>query len=329
MKKVLILSFSRTADEASDHGFRCRQAARPQGIRGHFTWAWALAILLLLLIGGIGRAEVINVFFLGGQSNAQGAGMASDLPAKLQAPQEDVAFYYLCFFGMKDCLTTLRPVSNSSKAPPSFGPEITFGREMADYYAPSGEKVAVLKVAAGGSNLFHDWRPEGTASSTGDGGLYRQFQTFMGKGLAALKAANPQATLRIRGMVWMQGESDGMKIESLPPTAERDYQINLANFIKDIRLTYGKDLPFVIGRLSTGQTAVDPAPGNPKLNYIRSAQSAVAAATPKTAIIDTDSCALGVDKLHFNASGQQQLGIAFAKGVQSVLDPLASSTAPH
>jgi len=284
---------------------------------------------MFFLIGGAGRAEVINVFFVGGQSNAQGAGMASDLPAKLQAPQDDVPFYYLCFFGMKDCLTTLRPVSNSSDAPPSFGPEITFGRAMADYYAASGEKVAVLKVAAGGTNLFHDWRPDGTAGSAGDGGLYRQFQTYMGKGLAALKAANPQADLRIGGMIWMQGESDGMKIESLPPPAEKNYELNLANFIKDIRLTYGKDLPFVIGRLSSGQTAVDPAPGNPKLNYIRSAQSAVAAATPKTAVIDTDSCDLGADKLHFNAGGQQQLGAAFAKGMQSLLGPQPSSAALH
>ena len=289
----------------------------------------ALAILMIYLIGDIGRAEVINVFFVGGQSNAQGAGMASGLPAKLQAPQDDVPFYYLCFFGMKDCLTTLRPVPNSPKAAPSFGPEITFGRAMADFFAASGEKAAILKVAAGGTNLFHDWRPDGTARSARDGGLYRQFQTFIGKGLSALKAANPQATFRIRGMIWMQGESDGMKIESLPPTTEKDYEVNLTNFIKDIRLTYGKDLPFVIGRLSSGQTAVDPAPGNPKLNYIRSAQSAVAAATQKTAIIDTDSCALGVDKLHFNARGQQQLGVAFAKGMQSVLGPLPAPTAPR
>ena len=77
-------------------------------------------------------------------------------------------------------------------------------------------------------------------------------------------------SLDLQGMMWMQGESDASAAYAT------SYQTNLTTFITDIRATYGADLPFVIGRLSSGQTNLN----STYLNQIRNAQDAVASADP-------------------------------------------------
>ena len=104
-------------------------------------------------------------------------------------------------------------------------------------------------------------------------------------------------------MVWMQGESDA--VNSYGAT----YQANLTNFIADVRATYGADLPFIVGRLSTGQTSLSDTPAEAtQFNLVRNAQTAVAATLPRVSLIDTDTYGMNADNLHFNASGQQALG---------------------
>ena len=104
-------------------------------------------------------------------------------------------------------------------------------------------------------------------------------------------------------MVWMQGESDATAATA------GTYQANLTAFIADIRATYGSSLPFVIGRLSSKQTAIDAA----SLNTVRAAQDAVAAADPRTGIFSTDELSMKSDNLHFDADGQQTMGGSFAE----------------
>lgn len=103
-------------------------------------------------------------------------------------------------------------------------------------------------------------------------------------------------------MVWLQGESDAVAGLSA------SYQTNLTTFIADVRATYGTSLPFVIARLSSKQTALNSA----YLNAVRAAQDAVAAADPRTAVFSTDDFGLRTDNLHFDGSGQQAIGSAFA-----------------
>jgi hypothetical protein len=133
-------------------------------------------------------------------------------------------------------------------------------------------------------------------------------------GIAALQAANPDATLQIAGMIWMQGESDSNALSA-------QYQANLTAFINDIRLTYGADLPFVIGQLSINQTGTNADAGGTteNRNTVRTAQAAVASALPRTALVTTGTFGLNSDNLHFSAAGQQALGSAFATQMQSLV----------
>ncbi|MDB4537519.1 hypothetical protein N9230_02780 [Akkermansiaceae bacterium] len=233
----------------------------------------------------------IRGFLLGGQSNADGRGNSSDLPTSpvnLQSPQSDVDFY-------ESSLTTLRPLDGE------FGPEITWGRCLADSLADdTSSRVAIIKSAAGGTSLQVDWKGGGDGTTTGDGPRYLTFQNTVTAGINALESAYPNAVIDFEGMLWVQGERDGKG------GFEDSYEANLINFISDVRATYRADLPFIIVRLSIDQTDIPALP----LEIVRDAQTAVAAADPLAALIDTDEFGVQADSLHFDASGLQEIGNA-------------------
>lgn len=237
--------------------------------------------------------ERVRVFLIGGQSNADGRAEPDDLPVEpvnLQQPQDDVDYY-------ETSLTTLRPLGQ-------FGPEITMGRRLADSIGDGvSERIAIIKYGVGGTSLSSDWKAGGDATTVGDGPRYVTFQQTVTNGMTALAAAHPDATIAIEGMLWVQGERD------VVIGTHAEYEANLTAFIADVRATYGEGLPFVISRLSTGQTALDAG----RLSVVRAAQDAVAAADPLSALLDTDTFGIKTDNLHFDAAGQQHLGDDGAK----------------
>lgn len=249
----------------------------------------------------------LRVFLLGGQSNALGSNQIDPSklptsPVNLQLPREDIPYYHLGnnVIGAGnpyERVVGLQPITR-------FGPEITMGRGLADGLADGvTTQVAVIKYARGATNLYENWKAGGDATQTGDGAAYQSFQTSVGEGLAALAAKYPNAIIEIKGMLWVQGEWDAQQMSNA-----QNYQVNLTNFIADIRLTFGADLPFIISRLSSGQTnaLLDAA----SLATVQAAQDAVAAADPWANVINTDSFALFNDELHFDELGLQQIGNA-------------------
>lgn len=258
----------------------------------------------------------LRIVLIGGQSNTDGQGVNAELPSNLQDPLNDVPMVYKApdgaggpgdpdpFPGVVTpiTLTPLRP--GLSGNPSCFGPEIRLGHMLADlYHDEPGTRVAIIKYARGATNLAVNWKAGGTATTAGDGAQYLLFQETVNQGMALLAAAYPMATLDLQSMVWMQGESDAMD-----NSWAAAYQTNLTGFIADVRATYGAGLPFVIGRLSTTQTYFDAT----RLNQVRAAQDAVAAADPRTAIIYTETFGLRSDNIHFNTNGQLAMGDAFA-----------------
>jgi lysophospholipase L1-like esterase len=278
----------------------------------------------VLLSASPTQAKTIHVFLIGGQSNAVGQAYAADvptqsyqspLPAALQSPQEDVLYYSK---ETKDQgLITLRPfvaIANYGEGK-MFGPEITFGRSMADFYAASGQKVALLKYAVNATDLATEW-------AAPHGPRYLEFKNLVSAGMAELAKACPGDKLVLTGMIWMQGENDAA--ETAKSLA---YQTNLSAFIQDIRASYGENLPFVLGRLSVNQL-VEPGgfgiTNKEGLNQVRDAQKKVGEADAFTAWVDTDSFTTWfhpADKYHFDAKGQIELGNAFAVKMQGLLVP--------
>ncbi len=254
-------------------------------------------------------AGTVHVFLIAGQSNANGHAPATDLPPSLQSPQADVLYYY-------DTLKSETPPTLGPLAPrPTFGPEITFGRSMADFYAGSGDKVAILQYAVGGSNLYAHWRPAATPDKQGP--LLKAFLKTVADGMAALKQANPNAKIKIEGLLWMQGEADA----AAGPPDTTEYASNLAAIIQVFRRSFGDHLPVLVGRLSSKQSSLAT-----HLEEIRQAQESVTAIDSDSKLIDTDSCETLPDHLHFNAQGQQALGKLFATTMQAILSAVSSST---
>ncbi len=170
----------------------------------------------VLLLATHAHADHVKVILLGGQSNMYGNScLTSELPAVLQAPQADVLYY-------PGSLTTLSPSYGGE-----FGPEVTFGRSIADEF-PS-ETFCLIKYATNGSSLLVSWNPD-------TGGSYTGFRNRVQSGLAALTAAGH--TYEIAGMLWTQGEAEASNGTTTPV-----YQSALNEFIADVRTRYGPNLP--------------------------------------------------------------------------------------
>lgn len=252
---------------------------------------------LALMLTTSAHADHIKVFLLGGQSNMQGNNaLLSQLPLALQPPQDDVLMYSgtnsAAFFG-----------SLQVGAGNNFGPEISFGRTIAD--GRPYERFCLIKFAEGGTNLHTNWDPT-------SGSVYTEFRRTVTYGLEALTKAGH--TYEIVGMLWTQGEND---VQDGRTTAQ--YEADLNEFIADVRTRYGASVKFFISRLSDNQTWSD-------ITQVRTAQDNVAAGDPLSYLIDTDGFDMRGDNLHFEETGYVAIGEAFG---QSYLNSLpVDSTAP-
>lgn len=254
------------------------------------------------------NATRIRVFLQGGQSNADGRAGATGQPS-----YPDIDFYYnvnhIHDVGVVEKLTTLVPGASRDR---NLGPEITFGRRLADILGcdTNNTRLAIIKHAEGGTSLYNNWQAGGNTTTNGDGDQYIIFQQTIANGMAALSNKYPNAEVTIEGMIWMQGETDA----DIGKGAE--YFGNLTNFIADVRTTIQPDLPFIIGRLSNNQSnwfvRVDGSAT--QLGLLQNSQDAVDAADHRAGIVNTDD--LGVndpnDDIHFNTASQLELGRRFA-----------------
>lgn len=198
--------------------------------------------------------KVIDVYLLGGQSNAVGLG----------APRLEKAL------------------------------ENTLGADTAQH------ETNVFSYAVSGSNLFSQWKADGTADKTKDGGLYQSFQTQLDAHIKALQKKNPDAQINIAGMFWHQGESDAIGGKS------KEYTDNLSRFIQDVRATTANPtLPFMIGRL-TNTTAT----AQYKLGDVQRAQDEVANKTPNTVSVKMEEAE--PSNIHFTAKGYDTMAKLFA-----------------
>mmetsp|Transcript_22489 Transcript_22489/g.46679 ORF Transcript_22489/g.46679 Transcript_22489/m.46679 type:complete len:377 (+) Transcript_22489:474-1604(+) len=138
------------------------------------------------------------------------------------------------------------------------GPELGFGWTVGDMLNNNAErrdkdKILLLKVAWGGKSLAVDFRPP---SSGGDVGPYYQSMIHTVRAtLANITGYFPSEKhrpVKLSGFAWHQGWNDGCDINM---TAE--YESNLANLIRDVRIDFGvPDLPVSIG--ASGMAGYEP-----------------------------------------------------------------------
>jgi hypothetical protein len=236
----------------------------------------------------------IEVYLLAGQSNMVGVGQVNGLPPSLRVAQDDVLLYRSVEPWWKD----LEPASQYSA---SFGPEVTFGRTVAD--ALPHRRAALIKHAVGGTDLAGFWNPGDDPADPQQGEGYRVFIETVEGGLAALDAVGEP--WRIAGMIWMQGESDSLDVQ-----ATAAYADNLERLIDRAREDVSApDMPFVVGVIDC---AACPEPGRSR---VQQAQRDVAAASDTVFSIETTDLLGQPDGYHYTGVGMRVLGQRFAQAL--------------
>lgn len=171
-----------------------------------------------------------------------------------------------------------------------FGPELSFARQWQDQ---TGRPLSIVKLAKGGSYLSRGWSAEGRG-----GPLYQRL-------VSEVRAAMATEPVRLRGLVWMQGESDALDLEDAKAYAAR-FEAFVARLRQDLGVP---DLPIVAGLIS--------APGD-HVDLVRDAMASAALTAFKT--VETRDLAHRPDGIHLTASGLAALGQRCADALSSFED---------
>jgi hypothetical protein len=258
-------------------------------IRTKTGWRSPCNVALLagvLFVAGVDSAmadTMTKLYIVAGQSNAMGqASLNSELSTTLQMPQANVPTYY------NGAWQSLQPGMGVTTS--NFGPELTFGRDLAA--AMPGETIGLIKYAVGATTIAEDWKPGATTATRGPQyiGLLQTIQNAIG-------ALGSNATPEIVGVAWMQGESDA--IEGFGA----QYQTNLTNFITQLRTDLGTPhLKFGIAQILScwDNSAI-----------VRQAQANVALSMTDVKVFDTNDLTTGAFG-HYDTAGELALGSRFA-----------------
>lgn len=194
-----------------------------------------------------------------------------------------------------------RQYGNFKKPEGGFGPEMGLARELR---AREGRPLAIVKAAFSGTALMQDWNPDDAGPT---GACYRALVT---ETKAAIATAQAQGiTLRLRALVWVQGESDATK------TAAPVYAKNLAHLLTRLRADLAAPQLIALVGVNThfGNDK------NPHMPVIVAQQRALAALDPLTRYVDTEGAeTLLPSQTHFTAKGTLEIGRRFATALLAV-----------
>ena len=204
-------------------------------------------IIVLTAIGSV-RSQEVDVILIGGQSNATGQGYISNLPRSFEVDRS-VMFYYSKYLNRGKGSEQWLPLCQASETDDKFGVELSLGTALQKYFPD--RKIALIKHALSGSNLYSQWNPGNGETEAGE--EYRKWLETVYQGLNKLKEKGFIPV--IRAMVWQQGEGDAREIAGMENS--RKYGENLRNLILRIRedlhapgmlFVYGEVMPMAAER---------------------------------------------------------------------------------
>lgn len=278
---------------------------------------WLLPLLFLMLINHQTYAQKkIEVYLIGGQSNATGQGYMANLSDTMTVDKQVLIFHS----GLPHLNSGLPPYSwqplhQASESPDRFGPELSFGTAL-KRLRPTAN-IAIIKHAHSGTNLFNDWNAAKNDEDTlAQGVQYKEFIQTVNAGLDSLRKRGYHPI--IKGMLWQQGESDADKGGEV----SKNYGQNLKYLISRIRKQlHARNMIFVYGY-------VYPPPNHGKdIGEVRQAEhdldqdAKTSLSTRKAYVINTNGLSLRAndpntpypnDIIHFGTSGTWMLGLRMA-----------------
>jgi len=269
----------------------------------------------------------VDVYLIGGQSNATGQGYAKNIPSTFVVDTKVMLYHSagIVSGAAANSWITLRPASEGTDGCNlglRFGPELGFGNAIRAHYPDRA--IHLIKHATTNTGLAMDWAPGSNAGDTAHfGPEFQTFVTTVNGGLAALKTVGKNPV--IRAMLWQQGERD----VDMGGTSASSYGQNLRAFIGRVRQQWNvPDMLFVYGFIypaSNYGTARD---------QVRKGQADVdqdsgsVLATKGAVVVSGDTLSLRAndpgtcypsDKIHFGSQGQLDLGKLMADTIHEHL----------
>lgn len=277
-------------------------------------------VLVLISLCSFSEKKEIDVYLIGGQSNATGQGYMANTPIDFKINESVLLFYSKELGGGGEAMNW-GPLCQASETPDRFGVELSLGTTLKQQYPK--KEIAIIKHALSGSNLYQQWNPgEDNKDRKNFGPEFEKFITTVNRGLKKLKRKGYNPV--IKAMVWQQGEGDARDIAGIKNSL--NYGPNLRHFIQRVReqlyspeilFIYGYVIPVPLDRF-TGREEVRLAQKNIDQN------SGNQLALKGAFAVETDDLPLRCDepdspypddKVHFNTLGILELGKRFAEKI--------------
>ena len=193
-------------------------------------------LILFIVLGLTGCSlsqDTIDLFIWAGQSNAQGwQGDAEFYPSDPDSLDSQIRLNYT-FIGSTSSngWVQLQP-QEGRFASGHFGPEVTFGRMLKE----AGYNPAIFKYTRGSTSIHSDWL------APGEGGYYDAMVADLDTAITDLESQG--LTVIIKGLIWIQGESDA-ETHALASA----YESGLLSIISDLRnhVVGNSTLPIILG----------------------------------------------------------------------------------
>ena len=183
-------------------------------------------LTLGIILPILAQQKEIDVYLVGGQSNATGQAYVKNIPASFKIDTR-VRIYYSRFLNKGEGSEQWNPLCQASETKNKFGIELSLGTKLQSLYPK--RQIALIKHALSGSNLYQQWNP-GNRQKNIRGEEYINFIKTVKDAIISLKQQGYRPIIKA-----------GME-------QSRQYSSNLKNFIEQIRKEFNSEnMLFVYG----------------------------------------------------------------------------------
>jgi hypothetical protein len=277
----------------------------------------------------------VKVFILSGQSNMYGFGKVGEIGSadgilaeykniryyhSLQADPNPIKIYTSLKKGTYQSITVLTPSKVPKYDVPAFGPELGIAKVLTNKYP--NEKIVLIKIAWGGTNLANNWIKD-------EGGTYTWFKARLNEALADIISTYGSTGYAISGIFWMQGESDAT--EELAPHYSNNLLYFTETMLRPFLDPYAKNLvngkiPFIYGDIHTGwlpkglMILQEQYRAQFKIPCVRCMAESRSASKWDETPVDVDEQTAGFAWAHYNTKGMLKVGVGFGNALIALLN---------
>jgi hypothetical protein len=280
---------------------------RPKQENLAMTTRRLLATCVLVVLATAARAGTLDVYILTGQSNAMGttAGETPFAPGSHPADAQTALFWSnVSATGSSDPnnivlygdsggdITTLLMQQGQGVSPAFWGTEFGLARAL---YDAGHSDVMIIKVPRGGGGNQY-WLPT-------TGHMYNHMVEQVDAALTAAQLAGN--TFDVKGLVYLQGESNGATEASLADVRLRSLIDGLQSHINATFPGIATAMKTVIGEIAASQS-------NGNRHLTTELQKSLAASDADITFVPTGDLPLKSDFLHFGRDEKLEIGRRFA-----------------